>query len=49
MAEYEVMAKLVSVSDATYCKLQKIQDFRESYDNVVDDALDALWEKEERQ
>jgi hypothetical protein len=43
MAEYEAMAKLVIVLDATYCKLQKVQNFRESYDNVVDDALDTLW------
>lgn len=42
MAGYEAMAKLVSVLDATYCKLQKVQNFRESYDKVVDDALDAL-------
>lgn len=49
MAEYEAMAKLVSISDATYCKLQKAQNFRESYDNVVDDAVNALWQKEERQ
>ncbi len=43
MAEHEAMAKLVSVSDATYCKLQKAQNFRESYDNVVDHVVDALW------
>lgn len=49
MAEYEAMAKLVSISYATYCKLQEAQNFRESYDNVVDDAVDALWHKGERQ
>jgi predicted CopG family antitoxin len=49
MAEQESVAKLVRVSDETYRKLQKAQRMRESYGDVVDRAVDALLEKEERQ
>jgi predicted CopG family antitoxin len=49
MAEQESVAKPVRVSDETYRKLQKAQRVRESYDDVVDRAVDALLEKREGQ
>jgi predicted CopG family antitoxin len=49
MAEQESVAKLVRVSDETYRKLHKAQRVRESYDDVVDRAVDALLEKREGQ
>jgi hypothetical protein len=46
--ETQVVAKLVRVSDRTYEKLQKAQRVRESYGEVVDRAVDALLEKEQK-
>ena len=44
-----VLAKVVRVSDETFEKIQKVQRVRESYGEVVDRALDALMEKEEKE
>ena len=42
------LVKLVRVSDKTFEKIQKAQHVRETYGQVVDEAMDLLLEKRKR-
>lgn len=48
MGKTEVLVKLVRVSDDTFDKIQKAQMVRETYGQVVDEAIDLLLEKRKK-
>lgn len=49
MGKIATLAKLVRVSDETFEKMQKAQKVRETYGEVVDEAIDLLLEKRKQQ
>jgi hypothetical protein len=48
MGTTSTLVKLVRVSDDTFEKIQKAQQVRETYGQVVDEAIDLLLEKRKK-